>query len=195
MADNPKPASGGGSSPARAPRPDAGHIPITEELDSARWTLPPVTPIIIGLVAVLVIVAVIVFTVHSQAAARGSITRLVRVDQQGNTMVAVQVKLDNLLDKPMVLGDTHAELEGPDGQKYTDHFAPAVDIDRYVQAFPALADARAEPMREGLRIPPQSSLTVMTVFSFPLAQDQFDKKKSFVMNIDMKDRPGMKIRQ
>jgi len=29
---------------ATQPAPDAGHIPITEEMDSAKWTLPPAPP-------------------------------------------------------------------------------------------------------------------------------------------------------
>ena len=40
------------SPPRVAPPPrqaDAGHIPITEELDSAKWTLPPVGVILIGI--------------------------------------------------------------------------------------------------------------------------------------------------
>ena len=38
---------------------DAGHVPITEELDSAKRTLPPAAPVAIALVAVAIVVAII----------------------------------------------------------------------------------------------------------------------------------------
>ena len=53
MPDNVKPTTPTPSNPpdAKAPvkakpadAPDAGHIPITEEMDSAKWTLPPIVP-------------------------------------------------------------------------------------------------------------------------------------------------------
>ena len=36
----------------KPPPPDAGHIPMTEEMDSARWTLPPIVPLLIAAAAV-----------------------------------------------------------------------------------------------------------------------------------------------
>ena len=35
---------------------DAGHVPITEEFDSAKRTLPPVAPLAIALIVVLVFI-------------------------------------------------------------------------------------------------------------------------------------------
>ena len=35
--------------PPAPPPPDAGHIPITEEMDKAKWTLPPFGIIAIGI--------------------------------------------------------------------------------------------------------------------------------------------------
>ena len=66
MPDNPNLSSGNPPSskpnsagaPQPAGRPDAGHIPMTEEMDSARWTMPPILPLLAGLVLVAIAVAV-----------------------------------------------------------------------------------------------------------------------------------------
>src|SRR5215469_6104111 len=56
MPDEPKPTLPPRPTPPPPP-PDAGHIPITEELDKAKWTLPPAQVIVIGVVAVAIVVA------------------------------------------------------------------------------------------------------------------------------------------
>src|SRR3954453_2579548 len=42
--------------------PDAGHVPMTEEMDSAKWSLPPIVPVLIALA--LVAIAGALYTVH-----------------------------------------------------------------------------------------------------------------------------------
>ena len=34
--------------PIEKPTYDAGHVPMGEEMDSARWTLPPIVPVAIA---------------------------------------------------------------------------------------------------------------------------------------------------
>ncbi len=48
MADNPTPP---------IPQYDAGHVPITEEFDSPKRSLPPAVPVVIALVIVAIVVA------------------------------------------------------------------------------------------------------------------------------------------
>ena len=110
MPDTPKPA------PAAPPQsPDAGHIPMTEEFDRARWTLPPVVPILIALALVAVVVFLVTYTNRATPVLSGAITKVARVDQQGNTMVAVQVKLDNKIEKQLWIKVISWELETADG--------------------------------------------------------------------------------
>src|SRR5215471_9970408 len=77
---------------APAPQTNAGHIPITEELDSAKWTLPPIVPLL---------VAVIALSNRTKPSGSMAITKIVAADQQGNTMAAIQVKIDNGIEKPL----------------------------------------------------------------------------------------------
>src|SRR5579864_1329210 len=127
MAENLKP--GPESHPA-APAQDAGHVPITEEFDRAKWTLPPVVPILVAVAAVAIVVAIVALSNKPQPVATASIVRVASADQSGNSMVAVQVKVDNKIPKQLWIKNLSSELETADGKKYTDTAAPAVDARR-----------------------------------------------------------------
>ena len=113
-----------------------GHIPITEEMDSAKWTLPPIVPLLMAAVVVGILVAVVAFSNRTKPSASLAITKVVSAAQEGNTMVAIQIKLDNQVEGPLWIKQIQAEVETPDGKKYSDNAAPAVDAPRYVEAFP-----------------------------------------------------------
>src|SRR5262245_31616067 len=151
--------------PPASSAPDAGHVPMTEELDRAKWTLPPLVPIVIAAVAVAIVVLVISLATRPEPAASGAITKIASVDQEGTTMASVQVKLDNRIKKQIWIKDISSELETADGRKYSDHAAPAVDAGRYLQAFPPLREAQADPLRDELKIPSGTSFTGFTIFS------------------------------
>ena len=48
--------------PAAKPEPEYAHVPMSEEFDKAKWTLPPFVPVLIAAVVVAVIVAIVSFT-------------------------------------------------------------------------------------------------------------------------------------
>ncbi len=136
MPDEQKPAS-----PPHTPQPtnassqppqtgqsmrDAGHIPITEELDSAKWTLPPIIPVAIAVVAVVIVVVVVSYMNRQTPSATGAITKVISADQQGNVIVAVHIKFDNMTEKPLWIKNITSELEGADGKKYKDNAASSL---------------------------------------------------------------------
>src|SRR6476469_10501649 len=133
--------------PKAADRPDAGHIPITEEMDSAKWTLPPIVPLLIAAVVVGILVAVVALSNRTKPSASLAITKVVSAAQESNTMVAIQIKLDNQVEGPLWIKQIQAEVETPDGKKFSDNAAPAVDAPRYVEAFPPLAEANADCLK------------------------------------------------
>ena len=184
------------AAPAAPPQPpDAGHIPMTEEFDRARWTLPPVVPILIALALVAVVVFLVTYTNRATPVLSGAITKVARVDQQGNTMVAVQVKLDNKIEKQLWIKDISSELETADGNKYPDHAAASNEASRYLQAFPPLREVQSDSLREELKIPAGASFTGYTVFSYPVKPDTFDARKSLTVRIEMYDQPSLVIKQ
>lgn len=199
MPDTPNPATPSAQpqpSPTPQPQPpDAGHIPMTEELDRARWTLPPLVPILIALALVAVVVFFVTYSNRPQPVASGSIVKVVRVDQQGSTMAAVQVKIDNKIEKLLWIKNITSELETADGSKYPDHAAPSREAARYLQAFPALREIQSDSLHEELKIPTGTSFTGYTVFSYPISPDEFDKRKSLTLTIDMYDQPSLVLKQ
>lgn len=169
MPDETKPAPPPSSQPSASPQAPAsqshaGHIPISEELDSAKWTLPPIVPLLVAGAIVLVVVAVVVLSNRTKPSAAMAITKVVSADQEGNAMVAIQVKIDNRIDKPLWVKTISAEVETADGKKYSDNAAPGVDAPRYLEAFPPLEAARADWLKEDLKIPPKELLLAWRSF-------------------------------
>src|SRR5262245_12183241 len=193
---NPNPPLGNKQPPGAAPAPatNAGHIPITEELDSAKWTLPPIVPLLVAGALVAVLVAVIVLSNRTKPSASMAITKVASVDQDGSTMAAVQVKLDNQIDKPLWIKNISAEIEGADGKKYNDNAAPSMDAAKYMQAFPPLQEAKADWLKEELKIPSRTSYNGVAVFSYPVAKKDFDSRKSLTLRIQMYDNPTLVVR-
>src|SRR5262249_23569171 len=121
---------------------DAGHVPMTEELDSAKWTLPPLVPLLIALVAVAIVIAVVAFANRPTPHAVGNITKVIAAENADNVLVAVHLSFNNNKDDYLWIKSITAEVEASDGKKYTDEAAPAVDLDRYLQAAPELGEGR-----------------------------------------------------
>lgn len=180
--------------PASAPKPEYGHVPMNEEFDKAKWTLPPMVPVLIAFAAVVVVVAIVSLGNRAKPVVKGTITKVATADQEGNTMAAVQVKLDNVIDKQLWISNIDSELETADGKTFSDHAPPAGDIAEYLQAFPSLQEAKAEPLHEELKIPPHTSYTGVTVFSYPVDTKAFDQRKSLTLRIQMYDQSPIVIK-
>jgi hypothetical protein len=177
--------------PAQAQQADAGHIPMSEEMDSAKWTLPPIIPLLIAGAVVAILVTVIVLSNRTKPSASLAITKVVSAAQENNTMVAIQIKLENQIEGPLWIKQIQAEVETPDGKKYSDSAAPGVDAPRYVEAFPPLAEAKADWLKEDLKIPTKTSFNGVAIFSYPVDKATFDKRKQVTLRIQLYDRPTL----
>ena len=176
--------------PAQA-QADAGHIPFTEEMDSAKWTLPPIIPLLIAGAVVAILVTVVVLSNRTKPSASLAITKVVSAAQENNTMVAIQIKLENQIEGPLWIKQIQAEVETLDGKKYSDSAAPGVDAPRYVEAFPPLAEAKADWLKEDLKIPTKTSFNGVAIFSYPVDKATFDKRKQVTLRIQLYDRPTL----
>ncbi|HEV3040570.1 MAG TPA: hypothetical protein VHA33_22595 [Candidatus Angelobacter sp.] len=187
----PAPAS---STPPQSDR-GIGHISMAEEMDSARWTLPPIVPILIGLAGVVIVLGIVALVFRAKPTASGSIEKVIAVQQGENVLVAIHVKFNNLTDELLHIRNLTAELETADGTKHNDIAAAASDIDRYFQAFPELGEGRTTPLKEELKIPAKTQQTGMAIFSYPIDKASFDKRKSLTMHIDFYDHAPLVARQ
>ena len=68
---------------------EAGHTPLTEEFDRAKWTLPPASMFFIALGIVAVVVAAIAFLGRAKPVASGSINDVGVVQVSDNSVLAV----------------------------------------------------------------------------------------------------------
>jgi hypothetical protein len=174
---------------------DAGHVPMTEELDSAKWTLPPIVPVLIALVAVAIVIAVVAFANRPTPHAKGNITKVIAAENADNVLVAVHLSFNNTKDDYLWIKSITGEVEASDGKKYTDEAAPAVDLDRYVQAAPELGEGKTAPLRTEMKIPARKSQTGMVIFAFPVNKASFDQRKSFDVRVEFHDHSSMVLKQ
>ena len=168
---------------------------MSEEFDRAKWTLPPVIPVLIAAAAIAVALVVVLMGTRVRSDLVGTITKVASADQQGSTLAAVQIKLDNKFEKQLWLKGISCELETADGRKFTDHAADAAESQRDLRAFPVLQEAKAGPLPEELKIASGTSYTGFTVFAFPVNQTAFDGRKSLTVRVETYDHPALEIKQ
>lgn len=174
---------------------DAGHVPMTEEFDSARWTLPPFVPVLVALLAVGIVIAVIAYTNRPTSTASGSITKVISSDQDDNVLVAVHVNFRNEQEKQLWIREINSELQTADGKKYNDTAAPAVDLDRYLRGAPELAEGKIDPLKAEMKIPAHASQAGMVIFAYPVTKAVFDARKGYTVRIDFYDHAPMVLKQ
>jgi len=176
------------------PPPDAGHIPITEEMDSAKWTLPPAMPVVIVLVVLAAIVGVGAYLMRAKPGASGVITGVYAAEtpDKSSTMVLVQVSVNNIGNKPMWVREIKAQLRTDKGD-WTDDAASPVDFARYFKAFPALGPHEMPPLKPETKIAPGGQAEGMVLVSFPVSKDAFDKRTSLTVTLENYDRRPMVI--
>ncbi len=173
--------------------PDAGHVPMTEEMDRAKWTLPPWQPVAIALVIVAVIVAVVVWQMSIKPLAEGGIEDVVAVQLPGdNVLVALNVSLTNPGKKALWIRNLKARLNTEKGE-FTDDAASPVDFERYFQAFPDLRQHAIEPLQVETKIVPGGQAKGTIVVSFPVNKEAFEQRKAISAIIEPYDQRAVVI--
>ncbi len=170
---------------------DYAHVPMGEEFSKAKWTLPPVGVVGIALGVIAIVIGIIAFTMRAKPGAAGTIddVGVAQIDPN-SVMVAVQLSLTNIAEKPFWVKNVTAKMQAEDGKEYSDTAASVADFERYFQAFPDLKQhAAADPLKADIKIPRGGSLRGSAIFSFPVSKDSFDKRKSLSITIEPYDQP------
>lgn len=190
MAEDSSPDSQVPVTPTTAPS-EAKPLPhMGEEFGTAKKNLPPVKIVLIG-VAVVVVAAVIAALVQRpQSPATGAVSNVVAVEVPGqnSVMVAISVSIHNGGQKPFWIHTLRADLDTAENQ-VSDEAAPAVDFDRYFQAFPALKQNAYPALKRETKILPGSDLQGTIIVSFPVTQDAFNNRKQLKVTIQPYDQP------
>ena len=187
MADNPTPPQ---------PQYDAGHVPITEEFDSPKRSLPPAVPVIIALVVVGIVVAVIAYLERSKPVAQGGIDSVYTSQPEDvtNTMVAIQVTLRNVGDKALYIKSISANLKTDLGEQ-SDDAAAASDYDRYFAAYPDLRPHATQPLTVETKIMPGAEQKGTVLVAFPVTEQQFSARKDLNVTIVPYDQSPIVLRE
>lgn len=173
------------AAPQSRPEPeDAGHVPITEEFDSPKHTMPDAAPVIVALVLVAIAVAAIAYFFRSQPVASGSIDEAyaVTVPNQGTVLATVQLTLNNTSKKTIILRNVNVTVRTDKGE-FSDDSANVSDLPRFFEAFPDLKAHSIEGIARELKIPPGTQISGSVVVSFPISKQDFDSRRALTASI------------
>jgi hypothetical protein len=180
---------------SRTPQFDAGHVPITEEFDSAKRTLPPAAPVAIALVAVAIVVGTIAYVFRAKPVAQGRIDAVFFSEPANmtNGMVLLQVTLRNVGSKTLYIKTIKADLKTD--QELSDDAASPSDYDRYFMAYPDLKEHSTQPLVVEMKIPPGAEQKGTVLVSFPVTKEQFETRKDLNVTIEPYDQNPIVLRE
>jgi len=206
--------TGPGMKKDRAPRFDAGHVPMSEELDSPRWSLPPLVPVLIAAVVLAVILGVYLLSSKQPPTSSGSAIRVValpvhteskgsiapggegtldqNIEKRDSVLVNIALDVKNAIGKPMYIKGVEGKLVAEKGE-FNDSAAPASDYERIVQAYPQLAIPEAKPLQSESSIAANSDQRGVVIFSFPVAREDWEKRKSLQATVNFYDHAPLVI--
>jgi hypothetical protein len=180
------------STPSPTPPPPASEsgpadqtdFNIGEEYGTARKSLPPAGIVAICLAVVVAIAAAYALTHRAHPLSSGSIGDIVSVTVPGQdmVMVAVNVSVQNNSEKPSWIHTIQASLD-TGNSKLTDDAAPAVDAQRYFEAFPDLKAHALDILTAETRMNPGEKISGTVVVSFPVKAEVFAARKSLTVTV------------
>jgi hypothetical protein len=161
---------------------------IGEEYGTARKSLPPAGIVAICLAVVVAIVAGYALTHRAHPLSSGSIGDIVSVTVPGQdmVMVAVNISVQNNSEKPSWIHTIQASLD-TGSSKLTDDAAPAVDAQRYFEAFPDLKAHALDILTTETRMNPGEKIAGTVVVSFPVKADAFAARKALTVTVSPYD--------
>jgi hypothetical protein len=190
----PNPSSEPASSPTpKQPGLDLGPgvgVNVTQDMAAPDRKLPPAKVVLIVLAVLLVILAIYGFVGRAKPQGAGSVDNVVdaEVAGQNTVLVAITVTLHNSGEKPLWIHTIKGKLKTA-SQEYSDDAASAVDFDRYFQAFPALKQNAQAALMPETKILPGNDARGTVIVSFPVNQQDFDKRQSVRVVIQPYDQP------
>ena len=131
------------------------------------------------------------FLKRAKPQAYGSLDNVaaVAIPDQSSTMVALTFTIHNTSDKILYVHTIESKLKSASGEDSTADAVSAVDFDRYFQAFPALKQNAQSALMPETKILPGNEAHGTVIVSFPVNQDDFNKRQSLSVEIQPYDQP------
>lgn len=179
--------------PPAKPQLDLGPgvgIGVQQDMATPERKLPPARILLIALAALAVVVGILSFSTRAKPQGAGSVDSVaaVEVPGQNSMLVAITVTLRNTGEKPLWIHTIQGKLKTVTSE-YSDDAASAVDFERYFQAFPALRANSVPALMPETKLLPGTSARGTLIVSFPVRQDEFDKRESLSAVIQPYDQP------
>lgn len=175
---------------------DAGHVPITEEFDSVKRSLPPVLTLAAALVVVVVFIVGVAYIFRAKPVAQGQIDRAFAMQQPEKpySMVLMQVTVRNVGDKTLYIKEIKSDITTNTGE-LSDDASSAVDFSRYLQAFPDLQMYATEPLKVETKIPPGGEAQGSVLVAFPITKEQWYARKNLNVTIFPYDQKAIVLHE
>jgi hypothetical protein len=178
-----------GKRPALDLGPGVG-INVTQDMATPERKLPPAKTLLIVIAALFVALVIWGFLGRAKPQGAGAIDNIaaVEVPNQNSMLVALTVTVHNSGQKPLWIHTIQGKLKTASNE-YSDDAASAVDFDRYFQAFPALKQNAQSALLPETKILPGNEAHGTVIVSFPVTQDEFDKRQSISVVVQPYDQP------
>ena len=165
-------------------------IHISDEFGTAKRNLPPVKILLMATAGVLIIVGIAAFFQRAQPQGAGSLDNVTAVDLPGqnSVLVALTFTLRNSGKKSLWVHDIHGKVVTSTGES-SGEAVPAVDFDRYYQAFPALKQNALTPLSPEDKLQPGQEIKGTVMVSFPVTLDAFNQRRSVSVVVQPYDQP------
>ena len=151
---------------------------------------PPTKILLITLAGLAFVLAIYGFLGRAKPQGAGSVDNMVAIEipNQNAMLVALTVTLHNSGDKPLWIHNIQGKLK-TNTNEYSDSAASAVDFGRYFEAFPSLKQNSLPPLMPETKILPGNEAKGTVIVSFPVKQDEFDKRQSVSVSVQPYDQP------
>jgi len=172
-----------------------GNVPFSEEMDKAKWQLPPAQIVGVGVAIVLIVGLIVGWIFRYQPVASGQVREVFAVEttDKSSVLCTVLVSVRNDFERPIFIKEMKGTLTTADGKSYDDTPASEVDFERYFQAFPDLRSHAVAAIKPETKIVPGQQAAGTLVFGFPVTKEQFDGRKNLQITIEPYDRRAIVI--
>ncbi|HWC19608.1 MAG TPA: hypothetical protein VG498_21525, partial [Terriglobales bacterium] len=176
--------------------------------DSARWSLPPIVPVVVAAAVLALVLGIYLLSSRKPPTSTGSAVRVValpihieskgsiapgkegtidqNVEKSDFVLVNTLIDVKNAIGKPMFIKGVQAKLLTDKGE-YTDDAAPASDYERILQAYSQLAIPEGKPIQSESSIAANTNLRGVAVFSFHVSREEWDRRKSLQASVNFYD--------
>ncbi len=182
------------TSPTNPPEPNAGQIPMTEEFDSFKHTMPNTGPVAVAMLLVLVVIGILAYVLRAKPVVTGSIDEAfaVTVPSQNSSLAIVTLSFQNVTEKPLRLININIAVHAK-GSDFNDDFGSVTDLPRYFQAVPALEQHARRGLVRDAKFAPMEKSEGSVIVSFPLTQEEFDARNSLTATLTFEGHAPVKI--